>query len=197
AWRPAPSPTFTSTTRASSPPDRVMTGSVPSSRHCCVRGTRARWPSSRSTTSPTAGPRPPTLRGTLRGSSRRSALPEGDRRMVEEEMGFASVQELEARLARPSAQLVEDMSRVTGDVMLLGAAGKMGPSMAMLARNALEGAGNDAQVIAVSRFSDQEVERRLNDSGVKTVRADLLEEDQLAGLPDAPNVIYLAAMKFG
>ena len=117
--------------------------------------------------------------------------------MVEEEMGFTSVQELEARLARPSAQLVEDMSRVTGDVMLLGAAGKMGPSMAMLARNALEGAGNDAQVIAVSRFSDQEVERRLNDSGVKTVRADLLEEDQLAGLPDAPNVIYLAAMKFG
>ena len=112
-------------------------------------------------------------------------------------MGFTSVEELEERLARPSARLVEDMRQVKGDVMLLGAAGKMGPSMAMLARNAFDSAGNDAQVIAVSRFSDADVERRLNDRGVRTVRADLLEEDQLAGLPDAPNVIYLAAMKFG
>src|SRR5690606_32779163 len=112
-------------------------------------------------------------------------------------MGFTSVEELETQLAQPSARLIEDMRRVEGDVMLLGAAGKMGPSMAMLARNALASAGNDAQVIAVSRFSDADVQRRLDDGGVRTVRADLLEEDQLAGLPDAPNVIYLAAMKFG
>ncbi len=112
-------------------------------------------------------------------------------------MEFRTVEELEARLAQPTERLVEDMRRVQGDVMLLGAGGKMGPSLAMLARNALHAAGNDARVIAVSRFSDEAAERRLNDSGIETVRADLLDEDELAGLPDAPNVIYMAAMKFG
>lgn len=108
-----------------------------------------------------------------------------------------TIERLEARLAEPSARLVADMQRVDSDVMLLGAGGKMGPTLAMLARNALNEAGSSADVIAVSRFSDAAVARRLADAGVKTVSADLLDEEQLRSLPDAANVIHMAAMKFG
>lgn len=112
-------------------------------------------------------------------------------------MKIDSVESLEALLATPSEALVADVQKLAGDVMLLGAGGKMGPSLAMLARNALDAAGRSGDVIAVSRFSDEAAERRLNDAGVKTVRADLLDEGQLAGLPEAANVVYMAAMKFG
>lgn len=112
-------------------------------------------------------------------------------------MKIESVERLEALLAEPSERLVEEMRAFEGPLLLLGAGGKMGPSMAMLARNALDAAGNGAEVIAVSRFSDEGAERRLQDAGVRTLRADLLDEDQLQGLPGAPNVIYMAAMKFG
>src|SRR5690606_35598106 len=108
-----------------------------------------------------------------------------------------TVEELEALLATPSDALVSDLARLDGDLMLLGAGGKMGPSMAMLARNALDAAGSSAQVVAVSRFSDEAAEQRLQDAGVRTVRADLLDDEQLADLPEAANVVYLAAMKFG
>lgn len=108
-----------------------------------------------------------------------------------------TTERLEAVLAEPSPELVRDMARVEGDVMVLGAAGKMGPSLAMLAKNALREAGSDARVIAVSRFSDGQVEARLQAAGVDTVRADLLDGAQLRDLPDAPNLIYMAAMKFG
>src|SRR5690606_9589434 len=108
-----------------------------------------------------------------------------------------TVEELEALLATPSDALVSDLARLDGDLMLLGAGGKMGPSMAMLARNALDAAGSSAQVVAVSRFSDEAAEQRLQDAGVRTVRADLLDDEQLAALPEAANVVYLAAMKFG
>ena len=117
--------------------------------------------------------------------------------MSEPTVAVSSVEELEALLATPSAALVDDLSRLDGDLMLLGAGGKMGPSMAMLARNALDAAGRGTAVIAVSRFSDQAVEQRLNDAGVKTLRADLLDEAQLSALPYAENVVYMAAMKFG
>lgn len=112
-------------------------------------------------------------------------------------MSIASVDQLETFLATPSAALVRAMSGLEGDLLLLGAGGKMGPSLAMLARNALDAADNDATVIAVSRFSDAAAEARLKAAGVRTVRADLLDDDALAALPDAPNVIFMAAMKFG
>lgn len=112
-------------------------------------------------------------------------------------MTIDSVEQLEAQLTTPSAALVNDMSQLEGDLMLLGAGGKMGPTLAVLARNALDAAGNDARVIAVSRFSDAAAERGLNEAGVTTIRADLLDEQQLADLPHAANVIYMAAMKFG
>ena len=117
--------------------------------------------------------------------------------MSERTRTIADVEQLEALLATPSAALIEDLKSLDGDLMLLGSGGKMGPSLAMLARNAIDAAGRSNAVIAVSRFSDKEAEQRLNDAGVMTHRADLLDEAQLASLPDVANVVYMAAMKFG
>ena len=105
---------------------------------------------------------------------------------------------LEARLARPSPALVEDLARTDGDLLILGVGGKMGPSLAMLARNALNAAGQPKRrVIGVARFSEPEVRSRLEAAGVETLAANLLEPDALEALPEAPNVIYMAAKKFG
>ena len=112
-------------------------------------------------------------------------------------MPIRTVEELEAALATPSARLVADMGRLEGDLLVLGAGGKMGPSLAMLARNAFDAAGSSSQVIAVSRFGDAPARRRLEDAGVRTVAADLLNDDELQALPDAAHVVHMAAMKFG
>jgi dTDP-4-dehydrorhamnose reductase len=81
--------------------------------------------------------------------------------------------------------------------MLLGAGGKMGPSLARLAQNALTAAGSGSKVHAVSRFSDAEAGRSLREAGVNTINADLMDDAQLAALPDVPNIVYLVARKFG
>lgn len=108
-----------------------------------------------------------------------------------------TIDELEQRLATPSAALVDDMSRLDGDLLVLGAGGKMGPSLVALACRALEVAGVGAKVTAVSRFGDEEVRRRIAAAGAETIALDLLEPGAMAQLPDAANVIYMAAMKFG
>ncbi len=112
-------------------------------------------------------------------------------------MAIRTVAALEAALATPSTRLIADMARLDGDLLVLGAGGKMGPSLAMLARHALDAAGVSSQVIAVSRFGDEAARRRLEDAGVRTIAADLLEDDELQALPDAAHVIHMAAMKFG
>lgn len=104
---------------------------------------------------------------------------------------------LEKEILKPSRALVEDISRIKGDIMLLGVGGKMGPSMARLARQAIDIAGSGQRVIGVSRFSDAASRTSLEAAGVETIAADLLNEAELSALPDAPNVIYLAGHKFG
>ena len=104
---------------------------------------------------------------------------------------------LEQEILKPSEALVEDVSRIKGDIMLLGVAGKMGPSMARVALQAVDIAGTGQRIIGVSRFSDPASRAALEASGVETIAADLLNEAELAALPDAPNVIYLAGHKFG
>lgn len=99
-------------------------------------------------------------------------------------------------LLRPSEQLVETLARLQGDILILGAGGKMGPALALLAKEAIELSGVRKNVIAVARFSDESVRREMNLQGIDTIRADLLQDD-LASLPDAPNVLYLAGTKFG
>lgn len=89
------------------------------------------------------------------------------------------------------------MSRLSGDVVFLGAGGKIGPSIAKMAKRASDQAKTSRRFIAVSRFSNSEVERRLQECGIETIRADLFDRQQLQSLPDSENVIYLAGHKFG
>lgn len=103
----------------------------------------------------------------------------------------------EQELLRPSEALIADMMAIKGDIVLLGVAGKMGPSMARLAKQATELAGVKRRIIGVSRFSDPHTQAELVADGIETVSADLLNEEDLASLPDAPNVLYLAGTKFG
>jgi nucleoside-diphosphate-sugar epimerase len=104
---------------------------------------------------------------------------------------------LEAHLSEPGDALVEDFSGLSGDLLVLGAGGKMGPTLAMMARKALDRAGSSAKVIAVARFSDAEVKPRLEASGVEVLACDLLDADAVRTLPDAPHVLFMAGMKFG
>lgn len=108
-----------------------------------------------------------------------------------------SVAELEAKLAEPSEALVKDLSKVDGDIILLGVGGKMGPSLARLAMNAIREGGLNKRVIGVSRFSNQEARRELEEFGVETISSELLDQESLFSLPDAANVIYMAGNKFG
>jgi len=108
-----------------------------------------------------------------------------------------TVEELEAKLAEPSAALIEDMKRIDGDIMLLGVGGKMGPSLARLAMNAIAAAGVKKRVIGVSRFSSGGLREELEAAGVETIACDLLDDAALRSLPEVPNVIYMAGNKFG
>jgi nucleoside-diphosphate-sugar epimerase len=105
--------------------------------------------------------------------------------------------ELEDALSRPDERDVLLLRRLEGDVAVLGAGGKMGPSLARLIRRAAAGAGVRTRVIAVSRFSDAAVARALEADGIECVACDLLDARQVDALPDCANVLYLSGMKFG
>lgn len=100
-------------------------------------------------------------------------------------------------LTTPTDKLVSDIAKIKGDIMVLGAGGKMGPSLCILAKNAIRKAGIDKKVIAVSRFSDACALEELHANGVETISADLLDNDSLNALPETENVIYMAGRKFG
>ncbi|MES3017274.1 MAG: NAD(P)-dependent oxidoreductase [Bacteroidota bacterium] len=104
---------------------------------------------------------------------------------------------LEQELLKPSDALVADVAKIEGDIIILGVGGKMGPSMAKLARKAIDKAGIKKRIIGISRFSEAGTREELEDEGIETISADLLDEGQLASLPDAPNILYLAGTKFG
>lgn len=104
---------------------------------------------------------------------------------------------LEDYLSRPTPGTVHAMANLTGDLLLLGAGGKMGLSLSRMARRSLEAAGNRCRVIAVSRFTDPRSVEKFNQAGIETIAIDLLSDGALDALPDAANVIYLVGMKFG
>ena len=106
-------------------------------------------------------------------------------------------QSLDEVMSRPSAGLIESLARGSGDLLVLGAGGKMGPTLARMARQAFQAAGRDGQVIAVSRFSDPAARAGLEAAGVATIAGDLLEPTFLRELPDAPEVVFMAGRKFG
>jgi len=107
------------------------------------------------------------------------------------------LQQIEQELLKPSDALITDIAGIDGDIILLGVGGKMGPSMARLAKQAIEKVGVVKRVIGVSRFSDGNLQAELEADGIETISADLLNENQLSSLPDVENVLYLAGTKFG
>jgi nucleoside-diphosphate-sugar epimerase len=105
--------------------------------------------------------------------------------------------ELEELLARPSAADVAFARTLTDDVILLGAGGKMGPSLARRVRAALAAAGANRRVIAVARFSDAALPGALARHGIEAIPCDLLDPGSVSRLPRAANVLFLAGRKFG
>jgi dTDP-4-dehydrorhamnose reductase len=108
-----------------------------------------------------------------------------------------SVVELDDVLSRPSNAAIEAVKKLDGDIMLLGAGGKMGPSLAELAHRAVTAAGIKKKIVAVSRFSNQIERERLQSIGIETISCNLLAADELQKLPEIENLIYMAGMKFG
>ncbi len=105
----------------------------------------------------------------------------------------ASVEALEDLLSLPSRSLIDELASLDGDLMILGVGGKMGPTLARLARRAMPG----RRIIGVARFSDAALRDRLQGWGVETVTANLLDRDALQALPRVRNIIFAAGHKFG
>jgi hypothetical protein len=106
-------------------------------------------------------------------------------------------QDLEERLSRPTDADAAAIRSLEGDLLILGAGGKMGPSLARLARRAADLANSSKRIIAVARFTNRHLVSQLESVGIETTSSDLLEPGALEGLPDIANVIYMAARKFG
>ena len=107
--------------------------------------------------------------------------------------GFDSVEALEEFMTQPSEALAADLARAPGEILVLGVAGKMGPTLARLAKRAAPA----RRVIGVARFSDEVVREKLERAGVECLACDLLERAALERLPRAPNVVFMAGHKFG
>jgi len=105
--------------------------------------------------------------------------------------------ELADILSTPTPIVVDVLRQLDGDIIVLGVGGKMGPTLARMARRASDAVGPQRRVIGVSRFSSSGVRQELEDSGVETIACDLLDQEAVQGLPDAPNVICMTGLKFG
>ncbi len=106
---------------------------------------------------------------------------------------ISDIAALDDLLCRPSQALVDDLRKVDGDIMILGVAGKMGPTLAGLAKAALP----DRRIIGVARFSDVSVKGWLQTRGIETINCDLLDEAAVEALPRTPNIVFMAGRKFG
>lgn len=106
-------------------------------------------------------------------------------------------EQLEELLSRPSEQVIELFKKLEGDVIFLGIAGKIGPSIARMAKRASDEAGVSRRIIGVSRFRNVHEQKEIEIFGIETIRGDLLNPDFIKSLPQVKNVIFLAGMKFG
>lgn len=106
---------------------------------------------------------------------------------------FRDVDHLEDVMTQPSAPLVEEFRAVQGDLIILGVGGKIGPTLARLARRA----SPNRRIVGVARFSEKGLRERLTSWGIECVEADLLDRAQVEKLPRLPNVIFMAGRKFG
>lgn len=117
--------------------------------------------------------------------------------MVDYPEKIENEEQLEGLLSTPGDELVELISRLDGDILILGLTGKIGPSLAVMAAKACERAGVRKKILGVSRHIDANLQRYLTNAGVESVRGDLLDIEFLKRLPSFKNVFYLAGMKFG
>lgn len=106
---------------------------------------------------------------------------------------IADAEVLEELMSRPSEGLVADLERVPGDIMVLGVGGKIGPTLARMAKRAAPG----RRVFGVARFSEPGLRERLQSQGIECIEADLLSREAIAALPDVPNIVFMAGRKFG
>ena len=106
---------------------------------------------------------------------------------------FDDVDALEEFMTRPSQALVDDLAHLPGDIMVLGVGGKMGPTLARLAKRAAPG----KRIIGVARFSEKGLEDRLKQHDIEALSCDLLDRDAVARLPKVANIVYMAGRKFG
>jgi nucleoside-diphosphate-sugar epimerase len=106
---------------------------------------------------------------------------------------FKDVEALEDFMTVPEPELVRDLAAVPGDIMLLGVGGKMGPTLARLARRAAP----DRRIVGVARFSEKGLREGLTKAGVETIACDLLDRAAIEKLPKAPNILFMAGRKFG
>jgi nucleoside-diphosphate-sugar epimerase len=109
---------------------------------------------------------------------------------------FPTETALDEALSEPTPHVIDTLRRLDGDLLVLGVAGKMGPSLARMAKRAFDAAGLRRRVIGVARFTSGG-EAELQAHGIETLRCNLLDEDAVAQLPEAPLVLYLAGKKFG
>src|SRR6202161_4941495 len=106
---------------------------------------------------------------------------------------ISDIAELDDLLCRPSQALIDDLGKVDGDIMILGDAGKMGPTLAGLAKAALPG----RRVIGVARFSESGSKAWLEARGIETIACNLLDEAAIGRLPKVQNIVFMAGRKFG
>jgi nucleoside-diphosphate-sugar epimerase len=106
---------------------------------------------------------------------------------------FRNEVELEELMTRPSPALAADLAAAPGDILVLGIGGKMGPTLARLAKRA----DPKRRVIGVARFSEPGLREKLEGWGIECIAADLLDREAVACLPDAANVVFMAGRKFG
>jgi nucleoside-diphosphate-sugar epimerase len=107
------------------------------------------------------------------------------------------VEHLEDLLSEPSEGAIRALSNLKGDILILGVGGKMGPTLARMAKRASDLSGVKRRVIGISRFSSSGLQNRLQSWGIETISCDLLDPASLAKLPDSENVVFMAGMKFG
>jgi len=116
---------------------------------------------------------------------------------MENSKNIKNTAELEELLSRPNDQSIEFVRTLEGDMIFLGVTGKIGPSLALMARRACDAAGIDKKIIGVSRFREDSGREELEKAGIETIPGDLLEPGFIQQLPRVKNVIFLAGMKFG
>jgi len=105
--------------------------------------------------------------------------------------------QIDSFLAQPTPGVLDTLRRLPGDIMIVGAGGKMGTTLCLMAQVALRAIGSASRVRAASRFSNPQSREALESAGIETLSCDLLDQQKVKELPDAPNVLFLAGQKFG